>query len=395
MKKKITLGIALTLMFIAIFVTFQITYFLVGNIYKDKLIEISNLGNEYNKYSELNSILESNAILDEKSDKALDSLLSGYVTGISDVYTSYLSKEEFSYFERTRSGSDTPFGFDLFCNSTDGIAYVQYVHPNSPADIAGIKVGDIPLSINGKYICNKRLLNIVSEYNKDFEGNAKLDFVRNEKIVSFTLEPNDFEVMNFDYRILDSGALYIHMGAFDSSTVSEACAVIDQHKEAVTGIIFDIRNSKSGSVTYTNEILDLLLPKTNTIKYFDKNGNATIMESSDSEVPLDCIIISGKHTAGTAELFALVMRDAKKVKIIGEKTMGKNSEQKLYTLSDNSAVIVSNIIYSSSLSDYDLSVGGLEPDIKIDLENTPYTPPASASGDYSDALKEAIKLLNS
>ncbi|MBE6551225.1 MAG: PDZ domain-containing protein [Ruminococcaceae bacterium] len=395
MKKKITFGSALALMFIAVFVTFQITYFVVGNIYKDKLIEISNLGNEYNKYSELDSILESNAILGAKTDDALDSLLSGYVNGFSDVYTSYLSKDEYSCFEKTRSGSDTPFGFDLFCNEEDGIVYVQYVHPGSPAEEAGIKVGDIPHSVNGTYMCGKRLLNIISEYNKDFEGKTKLDFVRNEKIVSFTLEEKNFEIINFDYKILYSGALYIYMGAFDSSTVSEACSVIEQNKDAVSGIIIDIRNSKTGSVTYANQILDILLQKTDTIKYLDKAGNVTIMESDDGNETLDCVVITSEHTAGTAELFALVMRDAAKTKIVGERTFGKNTEQKVYSLYDGSAVIVSNLIYSSSLSDFDISLNGIEPDISLEIDDIPYTPPGATVDDYSDELKEAIKALNS
>lgn len=395
MKKKITVGTALTLLFIGIFVTFQITYFFVGSVYKDKLIEISNIGVEYNKYSELNSILESNAILDEDSDAALDSLLTGYVSGISDVYSAYLSKEEYACFEKTRSGSDTPFGFDLFYNEAEGVVYVQYVHPGSPADEAGIKVGDIPHSFNGEYLCGKRFLNVIAEYNKDFEGTAKLDFVRNEKIVSFDLKQYDFEVINFDYEILDPMVLYLYMGSFDSSTVSEAISVIERYKDSVTGLIFDIRNSKSGSIVYTNEILDLLLPKTNTIKYYDKFGKSVTMESEDTEIPLKSVIITGNQTAGTAELFALVMRDARNSKIIGKKTFGKNSEQKFFTLSDSSAVIISNYIYSSALSDHDISKNGLKPDIEFELEDTPYAAPTLASDSFSDVLKEAVKILNS
>jgi len=392
MKRKISIGASIALVIIGIVVTFQVTYFIVGRQYDKKLSDISGAYDLLEKIGDLDSIVDFGYFFNDDEASALNALMSGYISSTSDIFSAYLTKEEYEAFSETKSGSDTPFGFDILCDDKTGQTFVQYIHPSSSAAKKGLMQGDIIYSLNGEMLIGKPFVKIIAEFNKTSGDTAVIDIIRGNEIVSFELDKSDFEVINFDERIIDGDILYLYLGAFDSTSVSSAISAIASKKDTVRGIIFDIRNSKSGSSVYVQELLDALLPEMDIITVTNKDGSKTVRKSTKDEIDIPSAIIVGENTAGTAELFAQVMRDAKGTKIIGETTYGKDTEQKIFHFSDGSAVIISDHTFSSSLSS-PFAGAGIKPDIEAETSLPSYVPPEFISSECAPIIIEAINTI--
>ena len=133
-------------------------------------------------------------------------------------------------------------------------------------------------------------------------------------------------------------------------------------------MIFDIRNNAGGDVEAVGVILDQLLPAGNLIGTIDKEGKIEFQIQSDANeqnIPMAVLVNDG--TSGAAELFASAIKDFRKGGIIGETTAGKGTKNKVFPLSDGSAIVISiaNYVTMNGQSFTDL---GISPTEAVTLE---------------------------
>ena len=137
---------------------------------------------------------------------------------------------------------------------------------------------------------------------------------------------------------------YIKIRQFDGSTPSELdYAIRSLATSGAQSLVFDLRDNGGGVLDDAISCIDLIAPEGTVAYAEDKNGNRTIIGSSDDEskVELPIVCLVNGNTASAAELFAASLRTMNGARLVGTTTMGKGTIQSSpQRLSDGSAVSI-------------------------------------------------------
>ena len=146
-----------------------------------------------------------------------------------------------------------------------------------------------------------------------------------------------------DYQLLDNVG-YIRIRQFDGTTPSELdYALRTLTANGAASLVFDLRDNGGGILEDAINCIDLIAPEGTVAYAEDKNGNRTVIGSSDAEsaisLPMVCLV--NGNTASAAELFAATLRTMNGARLVGTTTMGKGTIQSSpQRLSDGSAVVI-------------------------------------------------------
>lgn len=302
-----------------------------------------------------------------------------------DPYSSVFKKEKW---EHNMKGieENSYFGVGLVLSgggSKDVV--VEYPVEESPAFKAGIRSYDRIIKINSIELKNKSLNTVIKLIKGKKDTTVKLEIKRYgiKNILSFELKRDVVDVQTVSGRILSesSGFIYIKVLVFtksgNSDTVSE---VVNKFKELekeaflkkinLRGLILDFRNNKGGYVDQAVDMMDLFIKKGILIRTVTtgKNPEEAYARSKDlTDLPI--AILVGPITASGAELVAGSLQSHKRAILLGDKTYGNGSIQKLMDLPQNK-----DYVLKITTSRYFLPSGnttqvyGLEPDIMISSE---------------------------
>ena len=159
--------------------------------------------------------------------------------------------------------------------------------------------------------------------------------------------------------------------------------------DGAQAFIFDVRGVNTGTLYSVTHILDKLLPGGPLVSSTDKNGETTLLASSDERsVDLPMAVLVDEKTSGEAELFAVAIRDYGKGQIVGVKTAGKGTMQEIFPLTDGSAIEITTARYNPPYSP-SFDGEGVQPDFEVRLseEGQKGSDPA-----FDTQLKKAIEI---
>ena len=258
---------------------------------------------------------------------------------IGDKYSFYKNAEGGEKVEDSLTGNTTGIGVTVYNDYNNKALSVFRVDANSPADKAGIKVGDKIIAIDDKTVADEGFENAVKSIQREIGKTAEIKLLRDGKEITLKVIYKEFIRQTVYYEVVkDYG--YITITAFNEATVKQfEQAFEDLLSQKVKGLIFDVRSNGGGTVKSTCQILDILLGECNLISYRYADGSIEVDEKSDAkkcDLPM-AVLVNGK-TASAAELFAANLRDVAKAPLIGNNTYGKGVVQRTYFLSDNSCI---------------------------------------------------------
>ena len=371
MSKKISLGLAISLIFLAIALTITVTMMVAMGIYNDIIKDVSARSGVYSNISEIDDLIRKN-YYGEINENLLNTMMSdGYVAGIGDRYSYYMTPDEYARHKEEEKGNKVGIGVIAVYDSKNNNIFVSEVSVGSPAHIQGIEKGDVITAVDGAKVTSSNY----SELLQSLEGakltNVQVTFTHNgtEKTVSVA---RGYSAQTVYYSIMNEVG-YIKINAFYSTTAKELEDALDYMKKSdVVSVIFDVRNNNTGLISNVVKCIDLIVPVatdgTNAVATaVDKNGNIIETFASDSDsVNFTMIVLVNSNTSGAAELFACDLRDFGLARLVGAKTAGNGTMQKIFELNDGSAVAltVAKILPYKSDSYNDI---GIQPDYVVEL----------------------------
>ena len=371
MSKKISLGLAISLIFLAIALTITVTMMVAMGIYNDIIKDVSARSGVYSNISEIDDLIRKN-YYGEINENLLNTMMSdGYVAGIGDRYSYYMTPDEYAKHKEEEKGNKVGIGVIAVYDSKNNNIFVSEVSVGSPAHIQGIEKGDVITAVDGVKVTSSNY----SELLQSLEGakltNVQVTFTHNgtEKTVSVA---RGYSAQTVYYSIMNEVG-YIKINAFYSTTAKELEDALDYMKKSdVVSVIFDVRNNNTGLISNVVKCIDLIVPVatdgTNAVATaVDKNGNIIETFASDSDsVNFTMIVLVNSNTSGAAELFACDLRDFGLARLVGAKTAGNGTMQKIFELNDGSAVAltVAKILPYKSDSYNDI---GIQPDYVVEL----------------------------
>lgn len=152
------------------------------------------------------------------------------------------------------------------------------------------------------------------------------------------------------YKNFGKGVGYIQFLGFEDSTKSSFSAALNDFSGSsiskVDMLVFDLRSCTSGKIDVAAQILDMLLPEGETIAGVDKNGNRTVLYTSDqSAIAYDIAVLVSGNTSGVAEIFASTLNAYGKAFIVGTTTAGDCAQTDAIQLSSGDYVLIPNLYY--------------------------------------------------
>ena len=370
MNRKISLGMAVTIVILAMTVTFSITMLIAMRLFDSTVNSVKEKESMYNKIAEVDRYVRSNDYYPIDETTLYDRLTAGYLLGTGDKYARYFSATAYTELMNTQNGTLIGIGVELAVDQSGyakvikvydespakeagiqlgidqtGYAKVTRVYDGSPAQEAGIAVGDYITTVGDTDI--KSLSGADAVY-KALQGEAGttvtvtwLDSTAASKTAELT--HSGYTSTTVDYQLLDNVG-YIRIRQFDGTTPSELdYALRTLTANGAASLVFDLRDNGGGILEDAVNCIDLIAPEGTVAYAEDKNGNRTVIGSSDAEsaVSLPMVCLVNGNTASAAELFAATLRTMNGARLVGTTTMGKGTIQSSpQRLSDGSAVVI-------------------------------------------------------
>ena len=299
----------------------------------------------------------------------IEGAIKGYVAGLGDEYTEYLPKTEMTSFTEDIEGEFVGIGVYITKDTENNQILVYGTIPDSPAEGAGLKTGDIITSVDGVE-CNGDDYDTITNSIKGKEGTkVNIGILRNGEELNFEIERKTVEVKHVTSQKLENNIGYISIASFegDVSTQFEN-AYNDLANQGITSLIIDIRNNGGGIVDEAIDIAEMMTDKGQTLLIeSDKNGDEEVITSEkDKTITMPIVLLVNEYSASASEILAGILKEnVEKATLIGNTTYGKGVIQTLYPLTDGSGIKITTNEYFTP-NHNKINKIGVEPDIKID-----------------------------
>lgn len=301
--------------------------------------------------------------------KVRDSAIKGYVEGLEDEYTEYMTSDEMNDFKEQALGTFDGIGIYLSKNIDTGAIFVIAPIKNSPAYKAGILPGDIITKVDD-FSCIGQETTEVSKRIKGTAGTSvKLEILRDAETLTFDIVREHIQLHFVEGKVLENKIGYIEVASFDEQTSKQFEEKYNELKaQGITSLIVDLRNNPGGLVEEALSIANFFIPKGELLlTTIDKDEKRKEYKADkDSIVDIPTVLLVNENSASASEILAGCLKDYEKAKIVGKKTYGKGVIQELLQMTDGSGLKITTSEYRTP-KDNKIQKVGIEPDYVVEL----------------------------
>lgn len=373
MNKKISLGLALALIFVAIAATVAVTMSVTMRTYNSIIKDLPGRAELYSAVSELDDIVRTNYYGEINNSLLNADLSGGYAEGLGDKYSYYMTAAQYSVYKDEMDGRKIGIGIIPFYDSVDMALYVGEVSENSPAALSGLKKLDRITHIDEEAVTVYNYNDLIEKLTGDRLSSVTVTYVRGTETKTVSVVKG--YTAQTVYTDLNGTVGYVHITDFYATTASQLEeAVNNLVGQGATSLIFDLRGTSNGTIANAASALDVLVPVASEgsgalATALSKDGSARQTFTADAEsISMPMVVLVNSDTAGPGELFACDLRDYGKAQLVGEKTAGNGTMQEDFALSDGGAIVLTTAVIRPYMTETYNTVG-LTPDAEVALSS--------------------------
>jgi carboxyl-terminal processing protease len=306
------------------------------------------------------------------SDAAID----GAVNDLHDRFSAYLSPKEYGVFQEALENA-----FEGIGTAIQGVAQglrIETVYPDSPAERAGLRVGDVVTHAKGRRLAGLPEQAAVALIKGRAGTAVTLRIRRGDRTFTKRVTRARIDIPSVQSRIVDAGgtrAAYIALSTFgsDKAHVQMAAAIRRAERRKAKGIVLDLRHNGGGLITEAQLVASMFLKggpivTTRGRAVKERTLNAVGRPIADD---LPTVVLVDRDTASASEIVAGALQDRKRATLVGTRTFGKGIFQEILPLDNGGALDI-------TVGQYFLPSGrniggagtkpgrGLKPDVRVE-----------------------------
>ncbi len=331
----------------------------------------------------------------------LQAAIRGMVASL-DPYSAYLDGDEYDEVKISSSGRYTGVGIDLSIEEDQVVVIAPF--DGSPAALAGIRSGDIIVTIDGIPVNTNSLADTIGRMRGAEGTSVKIGIMRgdNPEPMLFTLKRSRVDLHSVRGEMLESGYAYVRISQFSETTgddLNSTMKDLRKHNAApLKGLVLDLRDNPGGVLEAAVAVADAFIDSGVIVTAKGRTPDSKFeMDATPGDVlngaPIVVLVNGG--SASAAEIVAGALKDQHRAKLMGRTTFGKGSVQTIIPLSDDRAVKLTTSLYYTP-SGVSINHTGIAPDIELERDpKPPATPvPDSAPLQQRDSgVKRALEEL--
>ena len=308
----------------------------------------SSNSNTFDKLSKIKDIIDEDFLFEYDEEEMMDKTASALVNSLDDVYTSYMTKEEWEDLSTEIYGNYE--GVGLFLNVDDKEDEIIVVAPieDGPAEKAGIFTGDVILKVDDEEFSGSKLDQAVKKMKGEKGTKVKLTIRRNTEIMEFELERAAVKLKAVESEVIEKDIGYISITSFSSDIAKEAKEAYNKMVEEnnIKYLIVDVRDNPGGLVDEAMSLSKMFVDQGTLLITSNKKGNEKITKANNNAiVTVPTVILGNGNSASASEIFIGAVTENGKATFIGQKTFGKGVIQEILTLNDGSVLKVTTDEY--------------------------------------------------
>ena len=369
MNKKVSLGVTIGLICLAVAVASAITMSAVGLQYNSLLKGLPEKLERYEMLDEVDNIINNNYYGNNEADTLELALAEGYVSSLGDGYSRFMTAEEYSEYLLETKGDMSGIGIE-YKKTSKSYIQVTDVHVGSPAETAGLEEGDLIIAFDGIMLNASNYAEMEEKLEGDKLTSVNLTYRRSGTDTTVNIVKG-YEAKSVKTKTYGNVG-YLEISDFYASTASYVEEAMNSFiSSGIEAVVIDVRKNSATNYDVAMEVLDIFVPMNDSsvpaATVVDENQNVVAQYTTTAgeiNIPV-AVLISGK-TQAAAELFACNMRDFGKAELVGTATAGVGLKRDVFSLSSGNVILLSVGIVNPYRSE-SFNGSGVSPDLEAEL----------------------------
>ena len=331
---------------------------------------------------------------DLDKEKLIDGAVEGMISQVGDTFTSYSAATDAETFSETIKGSYEGIGCAIAKYNTGEIKVIE-VFPSSPAEKAGLLVGDKIIKVDNEDYIDKTSVDISNYIKNSGKDKIILTVERENKEIDITINLSKVEIPYVSSKILeqnDKKIGYIAISLFSGNSYKQFKNNLEKlEKEKIDGLIIDVRDNSGGYLSSVTDISNMFLEKGKIIYQLeDPKGTIKKKDTTKEKRTYKVAVLINSSSASASEILASAIKESyKDGLVVGTKSYGKGTVQETKKLLDGSMIKYTTQKWLTPNGNY-INEKGVEPTNEVELSEEYYQNPTEEN---DNQLNEALNLL--